>query len=248
MDRGVTNRRGFVRTVALTSAGLAGAAWLGRAGAGTSYAQGQASSSPEQALQMLAEGNARFVSGAILGPNRGLDRRAAVVSGQFPYATILACADSRVPPELVFDAGLGDLFVHRVAGNVLNDELLGSIEYGAAVLRSPLIMVLGHESCGAVEAAIEAVTQGTRFDGRIQSIADAIVPAAASVRTMSGNFLDNATRANVALVAGQVVAQSPLLAAMAGRGDIKIVGGYYSLQTGQVGVMDPLAGAPGMGR
>jgi carbonic anhydrase len=248
MADGVTSRRGFVRTAALTSAGLVGATWLGRAGTRAVYAQGEAAPSPERALQMLAEGNARYVSGATTGPHRGLDRRAEVASGQYPYATILSCADSRVPPELVFDAGLGDLFVHRVAGNVLNDEMLGSIEYGAAVLRSPLIMVLGHERCGAVEAAVEAATQGTRFDGWVQSVVDAIFPAAASVRGMAGNMLDNATRANVALVVGQLVSSSPLLAEMAGRGAIKIVGGYYSLQSGQVGVMDPLAAPAGMGR
>jgi len=248
MDLGPTSRRAFVRTAALTTAGLVGASWLDRPGVGTSYAQEGPAPSPDRALQMLAEGNARFVSGATTGPHRGLDRRAEVSSAQFPYATILSCSDSRVPPELVFDAGLGDLFTHRVAGNVLNDEMLGSIEYGTLVLRSPLIMVLGHESCGAVEAAIAAVTQGTQFDGQIGTLVRAIVPAAESVRMMSGNFMDNATRANVALVATQIMSLSPGLAALASQGQLKIVGGYYSLQTGQVGVMDPLAGALGMGR
>src|SRR4051794_31410441 len=130
MDLGPTSRRAFVRTAALTTAGLVGASWLDRPGVGTSYAQESPAPSPDRALQMLAEGNARFVSGATTGPHRGLDRRAEVSSAQFPYATILSCSDSRVPPELVFDAGLGDLFTHRVAGNVLNDEMLGSIEYG----------------------------------------------------------------------------------------------------------------------
>jgi carbonic anhydrase len=245
----VTSRRTFVRTAALTSAGLAGAAWLGGLGAGgTSLAQEGPAPSPDRALQLLMEGNARYVSGATTGPHRGLDRRAEVASAQHPYATILSCADSRVPPELVFDAGLGDLFVPRVAGNVLNDELLGSIEYGSEHLHSPLIMVLGHERCGAVEATIAALTQGAQFDGHIPSLARAIAPAVESVRTMSGNFLDNAIRANVALVVSQLVGLSPVLAELASHGDIKIVGGYYSLQTGQVGVMDPLAGAPGAGR
>ncbi len=248
VERTLSSRRAFVRTLALTSAGLVGTAALGRLGATASYAQESTAPSPDRALQLLLEGNARFVSGATLGPHRGLDRRAEVASAQSPYATILSCADSRVPPELVFDAGLGDLFVLRVAGNVLNDELLGSIEYGAGALRVPLIMVLGHERCGAVDAAAQAVTQGAQFDGPIASLVHAIVPAVESVRGMSGNFLDNAIRANVALVVGQLVGRSPLLAELASQGQIKIVGGYYSLQSGQVGVMDPLAGAPGPGR
>jgi carbonic anhydrase len=243
-----TSRRGFLRAAALTSAGLVGASWLDRLGGGMAYAQESAGPTPDRALQMLMDGNARYVSGATTGPHRGTDRRVEVASAQYPYATILSCADSRVPPELVFDAGLGDLFTHRVAGNVLNDELLGSIEYGSEHLHSPLIMVLGHERCGAVEATIAALTQGAQFDGQIPSLARAITPAVESVRGMSGDFLDNAVRANVALVVGQIMSQSPLLAEMASHGEIKIVGGYYSLQTGQVGVMDPLAGAAGAGR
>jgi carbonic anhydrase len=243
MERRVASRRTVVRTVALAAAGLASASWLGRLAGRTTYAQESTAPSPDRALQLLTEGNARYVSGAPGGPHRGLDRRAEVASAQHPYATILSCADSRVPPELVFDAGLGDLFVLRVAGNVLNDELLGSVEYGAGVLHVPLILVLGHERCGAVDAAVQAVTQGTRFDGQISSLARAIAPAVESVRGMSGNLLDNAIRANVALVVGQLVERSPLLADLASRGVVKIMGGYYSLQSGQVGIMDPLAGA-----
>ena len=248
MKAGVASRRTFARALALTSAGVVGAFWLGRYGGGASHAQEGTMPSPDRALQLLAEGNARYAGGATTGPHRDAERRAEVVSTQSPYAMILSCADSRVPPELVFDAGLGDLFVLRVAGNVLNDELLGSIEYGAQYLRSPLIMVLGHERCGAVEAAAQTVTQGAQFEGHIPSLARAIAPAVESVRGMSGNFLDNAIRANVALVVGQLVSRSPLLAGRVSNGEIKIVGGYYSLQTGQVGVMDPLAGAPGAGR
>ncbi|HLH21311.1 MAG TPA: carbonic anhydrase [Chloroflexota bacterium] len=248
MERGVTSRRAFVRTAALTSASLVGAAWLGWAGARTSYAQEGAAPSPERALQLLLDGNARYVSGTTTDPHRGPDRRAAVASGQAPYATILSCADSRVPPELVFDAGLGDLFVHRVAGNVLNDELLGSIEYGAQYLHAPLVLVLGHEACGAVDATIAALTQGARFDGEIPSLARAIAPAVESVRGQPGDLLDNAIRANVALVVGQLTSRSPLLAGLAAQGALAMVGGYYSLQTGQVEVLDPPKTAARVGR
>lgn len=138
--------------------------------------------------------------------------------------------------------GVGTSYAQESAG-LRPDRLLGSIEYGAEHLRSPLIMVLGHERCGAVDATVAALTRGAQFDGHIPSLARAIAPAVESMRGMSGNFLDNAVRANVALVAGQLVGRSPLLAEMVSHGEIKIVGGYYSLPTGQVGVRDPLAGA-----
>jgi carbonic anhydrase len=149
---------------------------------------------------MLMEGNRRYVSGATTGPHRDVDRRNEVASAQYRYATILSCADSRVPPELVFDAGLGDLVTHHMAGNVLNDELLGSIEYGAEHLHSPLIMVLGHERCGAMDATVAALTQGAEFDGQIPSLARAITPAVQQAQGTPGDLLDNAIRANVGLM------------------------------------------------
>src|SRR3954452_23618929 len=120
MDIRSTNRRTFVRAAALTTAGLVGASWLDHPSVGTSYAQGSGAPSPDQALQMLVDGNARFVSGSTTGANRSVARRSEVSSAQYPYAAILSCADSRVPPELGVDAGLGDLFTNRVAGPVLN--------------------------------------------------------------------------------------------------------------------------------
>jgi carbonic anhydrase len=247
MEPGVSSRRAFVRTLAWGSAGLAGAAWLGRASVGTSYAQGEAAPSPDRALQLLMEGNARYVSGATTGPRRGVDRRTEVASAQYPYATILSCADSRVPPELVFDAGLGDLFTNRVAGNVLNDELLGSIEYGAEHLHSPLIMVLGHERCGAVDATVAALTQGAQFDGQIPSLAGAIAPTVQQVQGMPGDLVDNAIRANIRLVVEQLTGRSPLLAEMLAHGEIKIVGGYYPLQSGRVELTAEARGADAAG-
>ena len=244
MKLATTSRRALLRTLALASAV---GPTLGRLAASTVHAQETTMSSADQALALLLDGNARYVSGTPVGPRRTVDRRTQVAGGQAPYATILSCADSRVPPELVFDAGLGDLFVHRVAGNVLNEELLGSIEYGAEHLHVPLIMVLGHERCGAVEATVQAATQGAQFDGHIPSLARAILPAVERVRGLPGDLVDNAIRANVALVVEQLTARSPLLAAMAQRDEVQIVGAYYSLQTGQVAVFAGPTGA-GEGR
>ena len=234
MQTRATSRRRFLRGLTAASVGVAGWQALERPGAGLARVQRAAAPTADEALQMLMDGNARYVSSNTRGPNRGLDRRAEVTRGQAPFATILSCADSRVPPELVFDAGLGDLFVLRVAGNVLNDELLGSVEYGAEHLHAPLIMVLGHERCGAVDATVEALTRGAQFVGHIPSLARAIAPAVERVRGQAGDLLENAIRANVALVVEQLAGSHPVVAEMVDHGAVKVVGAYYSLQTGQV--------------
>jgi carbonic anhydrase len=227
-------RRAALRGMVWGAAAVVGGAALGRVSSGTALAQGAARPSADQALQMLVDGNARFVSGNTLGPNRGLDRRAALVAGQAPFATILSCADSRVPPELVFDSGLGDLFVHRVAGNILSPEMLGSIEYGSGVVGVPLIVVLGHEDCGAVVAAVQAVTQGATFPGHIPAVAAAIVPAVQQVVGQPGDLVENATRANIVLVAAELATSQPMLAGMVQQGAVKVVGAYYALGSGRV--------------
>jgi carbonic anhydrase len=234
MESWMASRREFLGRVAAMSAAVVAGHALGRPDVGLAQGPRPAGPTADQALQMLLEGNARYASGNLLGPHRGLDRRAEVAGGQAPFATILSCADSRVPPELVFDAGLGDLFVLRVAGNVLNDELLGSIEFSVGVLGAPLVMVLGHTRCGAVAAAVEAVTQGTGFPGHVESIARAIDPAVERVRNQPGDPLDNAIRENVALVTAQVATAPPVMAGLVSRGEVKVVGAYYSLDSGRV--------------
>ena len=146
--------------------------------------------SPELALQQLLDGNKRFVDTSLTHPNQDSERRIALGDGQAPFAAVLACADSRVPPEVLFDQGLGDLFVVRVAGNILNDQLLGSLEYAAAHLDTPLIVVLGHTNCGA----IGAVAQGAKLEGHIASLIPAIQPAVDKVRDQEGDLTDNAAR------------------------------------------------------
>lgn len=156
--------------------------------------------SAEQALKRLIEGNQRYMSRKWNRPNQDEQRLLETAKGQHPFAIVLSCADSRVPPELVFDQGLGDLFVVRIAGNIINDAVLGSIEYAAEHLGVPLVMVLGHERCGAVAAAVE----GGNAPAHINSLVKAIQPAVERVKGKAGDLLDNAVRANVELVVEQM--------------------------------------------
>jgi len=184
----------------------------------------------DQALQRLAEGNKRYVAGRATHPNRAAKRRAEVAKGQQPIAAILGCADSRVPPEVVFDQGLGDLFVVRVAGNFADEAGLGSLEYAVAVLKVPLIVVLGHGKCGAVEAAIK----GGESPGHIRSLVKALKPAVDTVKGQPGDLLDNAVRANVVTVVGRLRGMKPILVDFVEKGKLKVAGGRYDLESGVV--------------
>ena len=157
-------------------------------------------------------------------------RRAELAKGQHPGAIVLSCADSRVPPEIVFDQGLGDLFVVRVAGNIVEDAGLGSIEYAVAHLGSKLIVVLGHERCGAVDATL----QGGEAPGHIAAIVKKIQPAIESSKDMPGDKLDNAVRINVRIAVDELKKSQPILSELAAQGKIKIVGARYDLDTGVV--------------
>lgn len=155
---------------------------------------------------------------------------------QNPYACILSCADSRVSPELCFDEERGDLFVNRVAGNYVTTDLLASLEYGVAVLNSPLIMVLGHTSCGAVGAAVSAVEDKAEFPGHIQTIVTAIVPSvrAAAAQAHEGTLLQAATIENIKHNVEQLKSATPILSKAVQAGKVKVVGGLYHLDTGRV--------------
>ena len=135
---------------------------------------------PDQAMTMLTDGNARFVAGKLTHPHETAERRTEVAKGQKPFAVILACADSRVGPEVIFDAGLGDLFVVRVAGNIADDTVLGSIEYAVEHLGSPLIVVCGHERCGAVQATVDTLKSNQPPPGHLGALIDPIKPAVTS--------------------------------------------------------------------
>ena len=213
---------------------------------------------PADAISRLKEGNSRFIAGNMQHPHESTDdraymaknsyenagtvslgmnseqaakRRAELTKSQHPFAIILSCSDSRVPPEIVFDEGLGDLFIIRVAGNVLNDEGLGSIEYGVDVLGARLIVVLGHQSCGAVDAAMKTVAAKGKAPGHIQSLVTAIKPV---VDSTPKSDLDTMIKANVKYVVEALRSSTPILKAKVDSGDIQVIGGYYTLDNGAV--------------
>jgi carbonic anhydrase len=181
-------------------------------------------------LAELRAGNDHHAAKQYQHPHETAERQRELTSGQHPHASVLACADSRVPPEIVFDQGLGDLFVIRVAGNVASDDVVGSLEYGAEHLNIPLIVVLGHQKCGGVTAAVE----GGQLGGHMPGLVALIQPAVDKTKGMPGDRVANAVRANVEMVVDQLRGSKPLLAELAAAGKIKIVGGVYSLDTGRV--------------
>lgn len=225
-------RRGLLRGGAV----MAGAALLGGAFAGgQARAQpARAADTPDAALAMLSEGNARYV--ADKPRERDLTaRRAATSQGQKPFAAILGCADSRVAPELAFDQKPGDLFVVRVAGNFLTDDGLGSLEFGAAVLGTRLIMVLGHTGCGAVTATVDAIQAGNQLPGHIAGLATAMKPGIEPVVKAGGaDLIARATAANVAYNVARLQKASPILADLIAKQQLRVVGGVYDLATGKV--------------
>jgi carbonic anhydrase len=189
-----------------------------------------ARTNPGQVLKELKAGNRRYVASRLAHPHQDAARRFEVAKGQHPGAVVLTCSDSRVPPEILFDEGLGDLFVIRVAGNIVTDEVLGSIEYAAEHLGSSLIVVLGHERCGAVEAAV----QGGHAHGHIESLVRAIRPAVEPAKGNAGDTLERAVRFNVQRAVGQLRTAKPILSDLNQQGAVKIIGGIYDLDTGAV--------------
>ena len=192
----------------------------------------------EAALQRLLDGNRRHGAGRPSPLHESTSRRLEVAQAQKPFAIIFGCADSRVPPEIVFDAGLGDLFVIRTAGHVLDTSVLGSLEFGVAELGIPLLLVLGHERCGAVTAALEAVEDGAEPDADIATLVDSIRPAVEQAEEQPGDLLDNSVRVNVEMTV-QALKASPILADAMTSGTLTIAGAYYDLETGVVEVIVP---------
>lgn len=185
----------------------------------------------DKALKRLMEGNRRFVQHREVHPDATIRRRKDLAkNGQHPFAIILGCADSRVPPELLFDQGLGDLFVIRDAGNIVDDDVLGSIEYAVEHLGVQLIMVLGHEQCGAVTAAVN----GGEAPAHVKNIVDSIRPAVDAVKNEPGDRIHNCVVANARRVASQIRGSHPLLSELAGAGRLKVIAADYLLDTGKV--------------
>lgn len=225
-------RRDLLRLGVLT----AGAVVLGGPAA-QAASPGPAGPPADEVLKRLLEGNQRFMKGEAASPRRGPDDFRPLAEGQRPIAVIVGCSDSRVPPELLFDQGVGDLFVVRVAGNVVKGAgppVKGSIEYGVAELGASLVMVLGHSECGAVKAAIKHLQDKDALPGAIEPLVNSIRPAVVKARSMPGNLLDNALRANVAIGVGLLRDLQPIVAPAVKRGQIKVVGAMYDLRTGSV--------------
>jgi carbonic anhydrase len=189
----------------------------------------------EDALQRLKAGNARFVAGTARFPTVQKEILADLAKGQHPYATILSCSDSRVPPELIFDAGFGELFIIRVAGNVLSPEIAGSLQYAGRHLQTLLFVVLGHTNCGAVAAAIEARLRGTRQHSRIQLLVECILPGLEDVdpQLTPEAMLAQAVEANVRWTMRQIL-ETPEGRERQVEGRVKLVGAIYEIETGLV--------------
>ena len=189
--------------------------------------------SPDDALQLVMSGNRRYVDGV----SRRHDfkhEREALTRGQNPYAGILSCADSRIAPEYAFDSGRGDLFVCRVAGNFANDDVVASFEYAVEVLNTPLLMVLGHRSCGAIDATIKSIKDGTTLPGHLPSLVSALAPAVKAVLDKGGNTLDNAIKQNVVMNVEKLKKATPIIDKAVAEKRVSIVGAVYNLDSGRV--------------
>jgi carbonic anhydrase len=209
---------------------LFGGLGVGAAAALPTAARAAAASSPEAAVQALVDGNRRFTEGRMTSFAANLRRiREQTAASQAPFAALLSCADSRVPVELIFDQTIGGLFVNRVAGNIATSELIASLEYGAAVLGTKAIMVLGHSDCGAVKATIAAKP----VPGQISALYRPIMPAVVE----AGPHLEAATKANAKIQAGLLRTASPVLAGLVKERRLKIVAAYYDLKSGAVSLL-----------
>jgi carbonic anhydrase len=216
----------------IVALGLGGVSWQARAADGAPTAL-----SPGEAFAALKSGNERYVSHPELCSIDLAEQRSAVAAHQAPWA--ISCADSRVPPELIFGGhGVGELFVARNAGNLVDTATLGTVEYGAAVLGSPLIVVLAHTGCGAVKAACDIVTKNATYPGAIGPMIEPILPAALSVRSDSGDLVNNAAKESAKRTAGRLIAASTPIAGLVGAGKLKIAAAIYDLKTGVVTYLD----------
>ncbi len=188
---------------------------------------------PDAALERLMKGNKRYVEGVSLRHDFKHERE-ALAGGQNPFAAILSCADSRIAPEYAFDSGRGDLFVCRVAGNFANDESVASLEYAVAVLGVPLILVLGHDACGAVDATIKSLKDNTTLPGHMPSLVAGIAPSVKAVSQQGGDTLGKAIRQNVIDNVAKLRTATPILSAAVDQNKLKVVGGIYRLHDGKV--------------
>jgi carbonic anhydrase len=189
--------------------------------------------SPDAALDRLMKGNARYVEG-VSKRHDFTHEREPLRAGQNPFAGVLSCADSRIAPEYCFDTARGDVFVCRVAGNFASDEIVASFEYAVQVLNTPLIMVLGHDACGAVDATAKSIKDGTTLPGHLPALVAAISPAVKGVQGEPGDMLDNAIRRNVMLNVEKLKTAAPILNTFVDNKKVRVVGGIYKLASGRI--------------
>jgi carbonic anhydrase len=196
---------------------------------------------PQQAWDRLVEGNERFVAGTALHPNQDLERRHSLEGGQRPTAVLFGCGDSRVASEIIFDQGLGDIFVVRTAGHIVDDAVLGSIEFGVELLDVPLIVILGHQSCGAVAAGIDAAETGQMPPGYVRDIAVQVLPSVAAAQAAGSCTPAEVGARHVRATADLLVERSRIVHAAVERGDLGIVGATYALSDGRASVLNTTA-------
>jgi carbonic anhydrase len=200
-----------------------------------------AGETPASALERLKAGNARFVQDAALPLPIDAEKRLAQLKGQSPFAIVLSCADSRVPPEVIFNVGLGELFVVRTAGEVTDKAVLASIEYGAEHLKAPLLVVMGHETCGAVKAAIESKPGTPSLGPNLDTLIGSIRPAFGRMSTPADlGHLRDAILANVEQVVNEILVKSAIVKHLASAGELHVVGAYYEFSTGRVRFSEPI--------
>ena len=238
--QGYLGRRDILKIVGMGGVGLAaatagGVLWNGQ-GVDRQAAKAQPKPqpvSPDAAFQRLMEGNKRFVQGQRKYPDQARSRLQETAAGQYPFATILTCADSRVPAEIVFDQGIGDIFVVRVAGNVVNPEVIGSLEYATSVVGAQLLMIMGHERCGAVTEAVK----GSVLPANIATFVNDVKPAIERVKNKPGDLIDNTVVANVQMQIELLKQKSTIVTQLIQQGKLKLVGARYDLDTGEVTIV-----------
>jgi carbonic anhydrase len=189
--------------------------------------------SPDAAFDRLMKGNVRYVKG-VSRRHDFVHEREPLATGQNPFAGVLSCADSRIAPEYCFDVARGDVFVCRVAGNFASDDVIASFEYAVAVLNTPLILVLGHDACGAIDATIKSLKDGTTLPGHLPALVSALTPAVQAVKDQPGDVLDNAIKRNVALTMDKLKSASSILGDAVAAKKLRIAGGVYKLRTGKL--------------
>ncbi|MGF1553843.1 MAG: carbonic anhydrase [Paracoccaceae bacterium] len=200
---------------------------------------GFAALTPDEALALLIEGNEAFLAGKIANPDTSPSRRLELAKGQAPFVAYVTCSDSRVPPELLFGRGLGELFIIRNAGNTLDTVAIGSVEYAVALLKVPLVVVMGHESCGAVQAAMAVVEENATFPGAIGTMVEPIIPAVLASRGGEGDATEAAVRQNVRRQVTYLRQEAEyMLLDPQARGTLKVGGAYYDLDEGRVDFFD----------